>query len=134
MVTAIYDGNCVICNQTRRTIRVLDWLRRVEWLDLHDRAAVEARYPDLDYAKTMGEIHVVDHDGAMLPGFWGVRRMLREVPLGVPLWLLLHLPGMNWLGPKVYGIVARNRYRINKLMGNDCMDGVCKIPGMNQRP
>lgn len=132
MVTAIYDGNCVLCNQTRRTIRLLDWGKRVEWLDLHDRQTIELRYPRLDYAATMGEIHVVREDGTMVAGFAGVRRMLREVPLGVPFWALLHLPGMNWLGPKIYAFIARHRYRINKWVGNDCVDGFCKIPGMDQ--
>ena len=34
MVTAIYDGNCVLCRQSKRIINALDWLQRVEFLDL----------------------------------------------------------------------------------------------------
>ncbi len=133
VLTAIYDGNCVLCNQTRRTVRLLDWVGRVEWLDLHRREEVEQRFPMLDYAQTMGEIHVVTRSGQVYNGFAGTRRMLRELPLGLPVWLLLHLPGMNWLGPRLYGVIARNRYRINKAFGVDCGEGVCKIPGMEQR-
>ena len=36
MVTAIYDGYCVICNQTRRTVMALDWFHRVEFLNIHN--------------------------------------------------------------------------------------------------
>ena len=128
--TMIYDGTCVLCQQTRRMIRALDWLGRVEFLDLHDWEIVSARYPDLDYETAMGQIHVVGADGRLIGGFWGLRRALRELPLGVPFWALLHLPGMNWLGPKVYALVARNRYRINKFFGVEvCEAGVCKIHG-----
>jgi predicted DCC family thiol-disulfide oxidoreductase YuxK len=66
-----------------------------------------------------------------LGGFWAMRRMLRDLPLGFPLWLLLHLPGMNWLGPKVYRLIARNRYAINRFFGvelEECDNDVCKIP------
>lgn len=129
MTTAIYDGMCVICNQTRRTVKALDWFNRVEFLDLHKWSQVEARYPTLRFEDAMGQIHVVDEDGTLIGGFFGVRRMLRDLPLGYPLWLILHLPGMDWLGQKAYRFIARNRYRINKFFGVDiCDNGVCKIP------
>ncbi|MDX1993899.1 MAG: DUF393 domain-containing protein [bacterium] len=138
-LTAIYDGNCVICNTTRRTVRVLDWFKRVEFLDLHQRMEVEQRYPALDQSRLMGEIHVVDSQGNVFAGFRGTRRMLRELPLGVPLWAVLRLPIIgDWLGPLVYRFIARNRYAINRLLGVNleqiereeaaCEDGVCKIP------
>lgn len=131
MTVAIYDGRCVLCNQTKRIVNKLDWLRRVEFLDLHEWNAVQARYPSLSYDQAMGEIHVVGDDGRLLGGFWAMRRMLRDLPLGFPLWLLLHLPGMNWLGPKVYRLIARNRYAINRFFGvelEECDNDVCKIP------
>ncbi|HEX2907209.1 MAG TPA: DUF393 domain-containing protein [Phototrophicaceae bacterium] len=130
MTTALYDGYCVLCKQTRRTVKALDWLHRVEFLDIHQWSQIEARYPQLDFETAMGQIHVDVGDGRLVGGFEGMRRLLRELPLGFPLWLLLHLPGMNWLGPKLYRLVARNRYRINKFFGVDlCADGTCKIPG-----
>ena len=130
MTTAIYDGNCVLCQQTRRLVTALDWRRRVEFVDIHDWNGVQVRYPQLDYAAAMGEIHVDTGSGALLSGFTGMRRLLRDLPLAYPLWLALHLPGMNWLGPKLYAAIARNRYRINRVFGVDlCETGTCKLPG-----
>lgn len=136
MITAIYDGNCVICNTTRHVVNALDWFNKVEFLDLHRRDEVAARYPFLEYEKSMGEIHVIDEKDVVFAGFNGTRRMLRALPLGLPLWAILHIPGVgNWLGPKIYRFIARNRYSINRLLGvdlekmeQDCIDGVCKIP------
>lgn len=131
MITAIFDGNCVICQSTRRTMLMLDWLKRVEFLNLHDHDLVRERFPQLNQADLMGEIHVIA-DGTVYAGFMGTRRMLKEVPIGFPLWLILQLPGMNWLGPKIYGFIARNRYAVNRFFGveleDSCVDGVCKIP------
>jgi predicted DCC family thiol-disulfide oxidoreductase YuxK len=41
---------------------------------------------------------------------------------------LMFLPGITWLGPRVYRWVARRRYALNRLLGNPlCEDGTCKI-------
>lgn len=128
MVTAIYDGNCVICNQTRRIYTALDWFKRIEFLDVHNWNEVSRRYPTLDYSAAMGQMHLVTDDGQLIGGFVAARRMMREVPIGFPFWLILHIPGMSWLGDRVYKLIARNRYRINKLVGAPiCEDGTCKI-------
>lgn len=134
MVTALFDGRCVICQTTRAIMNALDWFGRVEFLDLHDKVVVESRYPHMNHDAMMGEIHVITADGDVFAGFDATRRMLREVPLGAPLWGLLQLPGMSWLGPQIYKFIARNRYAINRLLGveldkqDDCVDGVCKVP------
>jgi predicted DCC family thiol-disulfide oxidoreductase YuxK len=138
MLTAIYDGRCVICNTTRRVVRALDWFGRVEFVDLHQRETVEARFPQIDHERAMGEIHVIDDSGEVFAGFRGTRRMLRSLPLGLPLYAILRLPVIgDWLGPKVYRFIARNRYAINRMLGVDleqqaqeeaqCQETVCKL-------
>lgn len=133
---AIFDGHCVICNTTRRLVMLLDWGKRVEFLDLHNRTEVESRYPWLDFNAAMGQIHVVADQSKVYIGFEGTRRLLRDLPLALPLWAILRLPIIgDWLGGRIYRMIARNRYTINRLMGvdlsqasADCVDGVCKIP------
>lgn len=139
MLTALYDGHCVICNTTRRLVRALDWFKRVKFLDLHQPEA-QMRYPHIDHAKAMGEIHVIDPSGRIFAGFYGTRRMFRALPLGLPVWAILRLPIIgDWLGVRVYRFIAKHRYAINRLLGVDlakieaeealCDDtGMCKIP------
>ena len=79
MLTALYDGNCVICQSTCETMRALDWLRRIDFVDLHQAEAESERFADLDRRRLMREIHVLDADGGLYAGFAGMRRMLREV-------------------------------------------------------
>ena len=132
MLTALFDGNCIVCQSTRRTITALDWRHRVNFVDFHDRDAWQSQYPQLNIKNMMGEIHVIDEDDHVYAGINATRRMLRELPLGWPLWLLLHLPGMETLGAALYRFVARRRYRINRLFGKPlpgCDHGGCKYPG-----
>lgn len=133
-VVALYDGQCVICNTSRRLIGAFDKAGRVEWLDLHRREEVAARFPDLNHAAMMGEIHVVA-DGKLYRGFKGSRRLFRAVPIWWPVYAILRLPVIgDWLGPWVYKLIARNRYTINRWAGAPvtepdmgCDDGVCKL-------
>jgi predicted DCC family thiol-disulfide oxidoreductase YuxK len=127
MTVALFDGQCMICQSTRRVMNALDWGRRIEWLDVHRWSEVERRFPGLDYQTAMGQIHVMA-DGQVFAGFMGTRRLLKDVPLGYPLWLLMQLPGMTWLGAQVYRFIARHRYKINRLFGMPvCDDGACRI-------
>lgn len=130
MLTALYDGKCLICQSACKTMRALDWLGRIEFVDLHDSGLWRDCYPQLRIEQLMGEIHVLDPEGKLYSGFKGTRRMLKEVPLGMPLWLLLQLPGMEVIGQRVYRAIAHRRYRINKLFGNDvpdCVNDNCKL-------
>jgi len=127
MVTAIYDGQCVICRQSKRLIEALDWRRRVLFLDLHRWDDVQRLVPTLDYPTAMGQMHVLAPDG-LYGGFAATRRALKELPLGYPVWLALCLPGMAWLGERAYRFIARHRYRVNRWFGAPvCEDGVCKL-------
>jgi predicted DCC family thiol-disulfide oxidoreductase YuxK len=133
-IVALYDGQCVICNTSRRLIGRFDPAGRVEWVNLHQREVVAARYPDYDHAAMMGEIHVVADD-RLYRGFQGTRRMFRAVPFFWPFYLLLRLPIIgDWVGPLVYKFIARHRYTINRWAGapvtepdTGCDDGICKI-------
>ena len=130
MLTALYDGNCLICQSTCTTVRAFDWLKRIDFVNLHEDEAWRGQQHDLKRDQLMGEIHVLDQEGRLYAGFQGTRRLLKELPLGFPFWLLLQLPGMDGVGRRVYRYIARRRYRINALFGNelpDCGAGKCKM-------
>lgn len=123
----LYDGLCVLCTQTQRMVSALDWLGRVERLNAQDFNKVYSRFPELKEADILGEIYVQTPAGDWQVGFFGMRSIAWQLPLG---WLalpILYFPGMNALGPRLYRWVAKRRYAINKLMGNDCVDGTCKL-------
>lgn len=137
-IVAVFDGHCVICHTTRRIVQALDWFNRVEFLDLHDQQQVRARFPQIDRADAMGEIHVIA-DQNTYRGYRGTRRMMRAVPLGLPLWAVMRLLVIgDWVGPALYRFIARRRYAINRLFGvdlrdGDCAENGCKLPTREAR-
>ncbi len=125
----LFDGLCVLCRGSVRAIRRLDWRGRLEYVDVQDWARVTGRFPAIDRAEALGEIHVVRPDGVILKGYGGMRHIAGRLPLLSLFAPLLYLPGIAWLGPRVYRFVARRRYQINRLFGNPiCEDGSCKLP------
>ncbi|PJF40354.1 MAG: hypothetical protein CUN55_12845 [Phototrophicales bacterium] len=127
-IAVLYDGQCVLCRNSIRMLRALDWFKKFEPIELQ-QAIQQPRFNHLDYQDLMGAIHIIPDENRVYTGFFGVRYQMRYLPLLWPLLPLLYLPGMNWLGPKIYGWIARRRYAINKLLGNPiCEDGYCRIP------
>lgn len=142
MIIALYDGYCAICRTTLAIITALDWFKRVKFVDLHS-ADVDTRFSQFTHEELMGQIHVIDEQGTVFAGFDGTRRLLKAVPLGVPIWLILQLPFMDGVGKRVYRWIARHRYGINRFLrmpeppphpsgkAADCTeDGVCKLPSL----
>lgn len=123
MLAALFDGRCFICLSARKVIKSLDWLNRIEFIDLHEREVWRSRWPELDEARLMGAIHVLQDDGRLCAGYDGIRRLLKEVPPGWPFWLLMRLPGLDWLGRRVYRLIADRRCHINRLCGRQACEG-----------
>jgi predicted DCC family thiol-disulfide oxidoreductase YuxK len=125
----VYDGLCGLCTQSVWLIKRLDWLRRLEYLDAQDWPTVHARFPQLDQDAILGQIHMVTPDGRIYVGYEGMRRIIRYFPLVFWLYPLLFLPGITWLGPKVYQWIAAHRYQISRRLGHpvSCENGTCKI-------
>jgi len=125
----LYDGFCALCMQSLRMIRPLDWRGAIEYLNLQEWDNVSQRFPQLEYEQLMGAVHVVRPDGAVLAGYKGVRELLRQLPLTMWLYPILLLPGVSWLGDKVYNWIAAHRYQFNRIFGGptECVDGTCKV-------
>ncbi len=127
-LAVIYDGQCVICTQSKRFYSALDWFKRIEFLDLHQPETLHQRFPQISYEAAMGQMHLIAPDGSILAGFPAVKHMLKVLPLTFPVWLLLNLPGMDFLGNRAYRFIARNRYRINRWAGAPvCDSDTCRI-------
>ena len=120
--TVLYDGQCRFCRSQIAMLRRLDPTGRLRFVSLHE-PHVAREFAELGPEALLREMHVVDRAGRARGGAEAVRYLARRLPLLWPLALPLHVPGSlpvwNWL----YGLVARNRYRI----AGRCDEGTCRI-------
>lgn len=120
--TVLYDGQCRFCRGQIAILRRLDPAGRLRFLSLHDPAA-QTEFPELDPDDLSREMHVVDTMGRCRAGAEAVRYLSRRLPLLWPLAVPLHVPGSLRFWRWLYGVVARNRYRL----AGRCDEGTCRV-------
>lgn len=120
--TVLYDGQCRFCRSQIAILRRFDPTGRLRFVSLHDPAAAE-QFPELAPDDLSREMHVVDTTGRSRAGAEAVRYLSRRLPLLWPLAVPLHVPGSLPVWQWLYGVVARNRYRI----AGRCDDGTCRV-------
>ncbi|MBK8205813.1 MAG: DUF393 domain-containing protein [Planctomycetes bacterium] len=117
-----YDGMCPICKKSKRTLERLDWLGRLTFADIHDRRYADAELPGVSYADMLREMWVKRPDGSYFGGFKAFRAMAPMLPLCWLIVPLLWLPGVAWVGTRIYRFIARNRFKYAK-----CDDEFCSL-------
>jgi predicted DCC family thiol-disulfide oxidoreductase YuxK len=101
------DGSCGFCQWSRAQIEPWDTRGRLRFLDYNDpHLAEQAPYTREELAS---EMHLREPDGTWSAGFAAWVRILRVLPGLAWLGWMLGLPPLRWVGPSVYGWVARHR-------------------------
>jgi predicted DCC family thiol-disulfide oxidoreductase YuxK len=124
----LYDGQCPLCQRSVRSLKRLDWLKKLHFQDCRDTANLPAARVPLVPDQLLEQMHLLTPNRQRThAGFRAFRWMAWRIP--VTWWLapLLYLPGASWLGGKLYRSVARNRYHLLP-----CRDGVCTVPHREQ--
>lgn len=111
LINIFYDGNCGFCRRSMRILKRLDWLGHIEPVDFHDEARRLRIAPEIPYEELDRGMHVMFPDGNTLKGFSAFRRLCWHLP---PLWIIapfLYLPGVQFIGDRVYARIAKGRKR-----------------------
>jgi predicted DCC family thiol-disulfide oxidoreductase YuxK len=119
----LFDGQCPLCQRAVRLLKRLDWLKRLQFRDCRDTANLPTCDEPLDPKRLLEEMHLVTPDRTRAyAGYRAFRWIAWRLPLTWGLAPLLYVPGVPWLGHKLYLRVARNRYNLVP-----CKDGVCRV-------
>lgn len=103
-----YDGKCGMCQRTRRVLAALDWLGRLEFVDMTKVPVGELPVtPD----QALRGMPMRTRHGRVLVGFQAVRRALAQTPVGGVPALLLYVPGISHVSRAAYNHIAANRSR-----------------------
>jgi predicted DCC family thiol-disulfide oxidoreductase YuxK len=119
----LYDGGCPFCLKSVALLKKLDWLHRLSYHDARDTERLPESAVPLEPERLMREMHVLTPDRQMAyTGFRAWRWIAARLPLLWPVWPMLFVPGIPWVGQRLYLWVARNRYNLVP-----CHDGQCAI-------
>lgn len=97
-----------MCRRSRRVLTRLDWLGRLDFVDLTTLAPTELPVP-IDAA--LRGMPMRTREGQTLVGYAAVVRALRATPLGFVPAVVMGLPGIARVGRAVYDRIAASRRR-----------------------
>lgn len=109
--TVFYDGQCGFCTGTMHLLRALDGRNRLALLNFRDVSALK-EFPDLNLQDLEKEMYVRTESGDMRRGFFAYKHLSKVLPslyLTAPLFTF---PGAAFFGPKIYGFIAKHRFKI----------------------
>lgn len=111
MLAILYDGGCEMCRTSIQAIEKFDSSGKIEPIDLHNPDA-RAKFPSLDIADLLEELHAVDDQGMVYRGARAINEILRRQP-GIKGWLAYawYIPGYAWLAEWQYKRIAASRYQ-----------------------
>ena len=122
-LTVLYDADCGFCNRTALVLRRLDRRRRLRLVPLQAPASRLPAAPSQE--QMLASMHVVDAEGRWAAGGEAFLRIAGLVPVLLPLALVGRLPLLRSLVQPLYELVAANRHRLSRLLG----DVACRFPG-----
>lgn len=109
----LYDGNCKICRRTIATLRTVDILDRILWINALDEDALRTNgLSYLDPTALVTDMHAVLDNGAeksVYKGYDAYRALAARIPLLWPVWPLLFVPFVRSMGNRIYRRIADSR-------------------------
>lgn len=122
----LYDGHCGFCLESVQHLRVLDVFSWIDPLDFHRQPDLPRLHAALTPARCRSEMVLVEPNGHLSGGFDAFMRMTRHVPMLMPLWPVVHLPGAKRIGRRVYRWIAAHRYLLHR--NPTCAANQCARP------
>lgn len=122
----LYDGDCAFCCKSVELLKKLDWLGKLDYVNARDDSQAFLKNPPVAGAPLLDQMHVLPRNGQYLyGGYRAVRWLAWRLPLTWVVAPFLYIPGMTYVGQRLYLWIARNRFKIVP-----CEHGECKIPRM----
>jgi predicted DCC family thiol-disulfide oxidoreductase YuxK len=115
-----YDGDCRLCRSSVDRLRAMDRGGALDFLNVRDPAVLRA-HPEIDPSRALERMQLVRPEGGPpLEGFDAARWIAGRLPRLRWAAPLLWLPGMGWLGRRLYDRVARARFGFGRCEGGAC--------------
>ncbi len=128
-LSLLYDGTCRFCIAGSERLAGLAAPGVVRRVSSKDEAEM-AWFPASVREGIGGALQLVSADGEIASGAAAVNRVLATRRVWRLVTWVYWVPGIRQLCDWMYGVVARNRYRISRITGKQeaCETGACPMP------
>ena len=110
-VEYLYDGDCSVRRQERKTLEMLDRESKITFVNIAETEYDQNDHRDISYEEAMREPVAIGEDGEITRGVRVYGTLYRAIGLGF-VWRLAELPLVSTVVEKVFDYWSDNRLRI----------------------
>jgi len=102
----VYDNRCLFCIKFKNRIDKLDKNRKLKWvgIDNFDNKKYNLKKEDL-----LKEMYLI-YNNKTYKGYYAWKQISKKIPLLFPLYIISLIPFVDFIGNKIYKIIAKHRY------------------------
>jgi predicted DCC family thiol-disulfide oxidoreductase YuxK len=105
----LYDNRCLFCINIKNRFDKFDRKKNLNWVGIDDFDYKKYR---LKKEKLLEEIHLIQN-GRVYKGYYAFKQICKKIPILFPLYITMLIPGIDFIGDKIYKFVAKHRYKIS---------------------
>jgi len=121
-----YDIECPLCNKVVVVIRHFDIFNTTNCIPVQGNYNNDVALQAIDEESLLINIHGVTQNNKVKVGFWAYVQLLKTMIYTYPLGLFISLPGISFIGIKIYKFIAGTR------LTERCTVENCAMPVFNK--
>lgn len=110
-ITVLHDAQCGLCKRSAFVLALMDSLKRLKFVDIHNEKARKTAAPEVTMADLNKALHIRLPNKKTFKAFRALRILARHLPILWPILPFFYLPGVRPVGEHVYAKVAAKRKR-----------------------
>jgi len=104
----IYDDRCLFCIRTKDIIDKFDKKKRLQWKGLSNFNYEKYKLKKQDLLE---EMHLIENN-KVYKGYYTFKQLSKRIPLFFILYVIMLIPGIDFIGNKVYQFIGKHRYKL----------------------
>ena len=104
----VYDNRCLFCIDVKQKVDKLDKAKKLKWVGIDSFNYKKYNLKKDDLFK---EMYLVDND-IVYKGYYSWKQISKKIPLLFIFYLISFIPGVDFIGDKVYKFISKHRYKL----------------------
>ncbi len=103
-----YDNTCEFCTSAKLDIEKIDKKKKLKWVGISNFNYKKYKLKKNDLLK---EMHLIDN-AKIFKGYYAWKQIAKNIPFMYPLYFISLIPGVDFIGDKIYKLIAKHRNKL----------------------
>ena len=103
-----YDNTCEFCTSAKLDMEKIDRKKTLKWIGISNFNYKKYRLKKQDL---LNEMYLIDNKN-VYKGYYAWKQIAKKIPLMRLIYLISLIPGVDFIGDKMYKIIAKHRYKL----------------------